>query len=109
MTLTSGPPITSIHSKGTDQGPARRWPEIQMAGLTIPAAPADNTIRCTIPGTTATVAMACHTLTDADVDELLVIASNDPSSAIRPTERNDCNRRAMAGFAAVRRCGHFGI
>ena len=26
---------------------------------------------------------------------------NDPSSATRPTGRNDCNRSAMAGFAAA--------
>jgi hypothetical protein len=26
---------------------------------------------------------------------------NDPSSATRPTGRNDCNQSAMAGFAAA--------
>ena len=31
----------------------------------------------------------------------IAMTPNDPSSATRPTGRNDCNRDAMAGFAAA--------
>ena len=33
--------------------------------------------------------------------EALARCSNDPSSATRPTRMHDCNRDAMAGFAAA--------
>ena len=32
---------------------------------------------------------------------LLIKKPNDPSSATRPTRASDCNRSAMAGFAAA--------
>lgn len=33
--------------------------------------------------------------------DVFILLSNVPSSATRPTGRNDCNRDAMAGFAAA--------
>ena len=37
----------------------------------------------------------------APLNTTRVATPNDPSSATRPTGRTDCNRDAMAGFAAA--------
>src|SRR5688572_3225330 len=46
---------------------------------------------------------ACHLAVSSGVRgiHIRVVLANDPSSATRPTGRDDCNRGAMAGFAAA--------
>ena len=45
------------------------------------------------------LSIACAAVTSGDM--VCALPPNDPSSATRPTRASDCNREAMAGFAAA--------
>ena len=92
-----GPHVINESDKHRDATQDKQRPSHGTVPIPIDAQPAGEKGEC----------KAQHTRNVADTSALNM--HNDPSSATRRTGRGDCNRSAMAGFAAahgVRRCGH---